>query len=566
VSVGLITALMSLKDAIDRDLQKHSRENEVVYMVRVPAYEDLPELGAAAMVKPAAPAPESLDAAGETLFSNIVPESGFTALSKYTELVDATIREETDVLALASDEARAALAEMELPELLIAAEAGAASAVPGGAGDAGAGAGAGLPAPLAEEVAAAQRAGVSAGFRGDVARLREAHDACAHRVDATERALDAEATEDEACRGAYGGDKWTRPPSAALSRNLREKVAAYRQNLAQAFRSDESLRARVADASEGVLRLLEPESMAAATPALRAPMVSTSDGDVLAELRAATSDLEAIGAERAGIEATAKAIKERDNIMAKVMAAENPGAHEALFERELEKYDEVKAAVASNVSSQADVLGRLRREREAFARAYDVDGWRAASAIHAEATRDALAHYRELASGIERGTTFYAGFAAATAQLLEEAEAWVESRRREKAQLEAAVAQRAQAAAEVAQNHAAAAAAAHRAAADQAAAGRAMAEAHARQATAATHAMYDPYAPPTHALAPPPGVGGAHGYPPAPTSPPAPTRVEYPPQPQQASAPFAPPPPPGSHLYPPNPYGQQPPPPPHGYR
>ena len=566
VSVGLITALMSLKDTIDRDLQKHSRENEVVYMVRVPAYEDLPELGAAAMVKPAPPAPESLDAAGETLFSNIVPESGFTALSKYTELVDATIREETDVLALASDEARAALAEMELPELLIAAEAGAASAVPGGAGDAAAAAGAGLPAPLAEEVAAAQRAGVSAGFRGDVARLREAHDACAHRVDATERALDAEATEDEACRGAYGGDKWTRPPSAALSRNLREKVAAYRQNLAQAFRSDESLRARVADASEGVLRLLEPESMAAATPALRAPMVSTSDGDVLAELRAATSDLEAIGAERAGIEATAKAIKERDNIMAKVMAAENPGAHEALFERELEKYDEVKAAVASNVSSQADVLGRLRREREAFARAYDVDGWRAASAIHAEATRDALAHYRELASGIERGTTFYAGFAAATTQLLEEAEAWVESRRREKAQLEAAVAQRAQAAAEVAQNHAAAAAAAHRAAADQAAAGRAMAEAHARQATAATHALYDPYAPPTHAPAPPPGVGGAHGYPPAPTSPPAPTRVEYPPQPQQAFAPFAPPPPPGSHLYPPNPYGQQPPPPPHGYR
>jgi programmed cell death 6-interacting protein len=410
-------------------------------------------------------------------------------------------------------------------------------------------------------VAAAQRVGVSAGLRGDVVRLREAHEACAHRVDATERALDAEATEDEACRGAYGADKWTRPPSSALSRNLRDKISAYRQNLAQAFRSDESLRARVTDASEGVLRLLEPESMAAATPALRAPMVSTSDGDVLAELRAAVSDLEAIGAERAGIEATAKAIKERDNIMAKVMAAENPDAHEALFERELAKYDEVKAAVANNVSSQADVLARLRREHETFMRAYDVDGWRAASAIHVEATRDALAHYRELASGIERGTTFYAGFAAATAQLLEESEAWVETRRREKAQLEAAVAQRAQQAAAVAQNHAAAAAAAHRAAADQAAAGRAMAEAHARQAAQPfTHALHDPYAPPTHVPAPPPGVGGAHGYPPSPTSPPAPSYADYPPQPQQAYAQFAPPPPAGSHLYPPNPYGQQPPP------
>ena len=562
VSVGLITALMTLKDTIDRDLEKHSRENEVVYMVRVPAYEDLPELGAAAMVKPAPPPPESLSAASETLFSKIVPESGFKALSKYTELVDATIREETDLLGVASDEARAALAEMELPELLIAAEAGAASAVPGGARVTAAGDGAGLPAALAEEVVATQRAGLSAGFKADVGRLREAYDACAHRVDATERALDAEATEDEACRGAYGADKWTRPSSAALTKNLREKIATYRQNLAQAFRSDESLRARVADASEGILRLLEPESMAAATPVLRAPMVSTSDGDTLAELRAAVSDLEAIGAERAGIEATAKAIKERDNIMAKVMAEENPDAHEALFERELAKYDEVKAAVANNVSSQADVLGRLRREREAFARAYDVDGFRAASAIHVEATQAAVAHYRDLASGIERGTTFYAGFAAATAQLLEETEAWVQSRQREKAQLEQAVAQRAQQAAAVAQNHAAAAAAAHRAAADQAAAGRAMAEAHAAaSASAATHALYDPYASPTHAPAPPapappPGVGGAYGYPPPPTPAPVPpAHAEYPPVP-----------PAGSHMYPPNPYGQQPPPPPNGYR
>ena len=173
--------------------------------------------------------------------------------------------------------------------------------------------------------------------------------------------------------------------------------------------------------------------MAAATPALRAPMVSTSEGDVLAELRAATSDLEAIGAERAGIEATAKAIKERDNIMAKVMAAENPGAHEALFERELAKYDEVKAAVARNVSSQADVLGRLRREREAFARAYDVDGWRAASAIHAEATRTrsrTTGNSRRGSSAAPRSTRIRGGHRAAA----EETEAWVESRRREKAQ------------------------------------------------------------------------------------------------------------------------------------
>lgn len=568
VSVGLVTTLMTLKDTVDRDLAQATRENEVVYMVRVPAYEDLPELGAAAMVKATPPAPAALDASGESLFSNIVPESGFKALSKYTELVDTTIREESDVLALASDEARAALAEMELPELLIAAEAAAGSGIPGGARNAAAGAGAGLPTPLAEELAAAQRGGISVGFRDDLARLREAHDACAHRVDAAERALDAEASEDEACRDAYGGDKWTRPASAALTSNLREKISTYRGNLAQSFRSDESLHARVADASDGVLRLLEPDAMAAATPALRAPMVSTGDGDVVSELRAAVTDLEAIGAERAGIDATAKAIKDGDNIMAKVMAVENPETHDALFATELAKYDKVKSAVALNVSSQSDVLGRLRAQHDFFLRTYDVDGWRAASAIHVEATRDALAHFKELSGGIERGSTFYAGFAVATAQLLEETTAWVESRRREKSQLEATVAQRAREAAEVAQNHAAAAAAAQQAAADQAAAARAAADARAAQ----HRQIQDPFAAGAF-VAPPHGVG----YPPQPTSPHAPPAYHYPsypPQPQHApsaypTAPqgYPPPPPQSQYLYPPNPYGQQPPPPPpHGYR
>ena len=187
---------------------------------------------------------EAVDAATEDMFAAIVPESGFKALSRYTEKVDALIREENDVLALASDEARVALREMELPELLIAAEAGAQPESPPGCGqDSAAGSGGGLPSPLDEEVASIQGAGGLAALRGGGApRLAEMNEACTQQIGAAQSELDAEATEDEACRGTYGPGVWTRPPSAGLTVNLREKLASFRNNLAQAARSDDSLR------------------------------------------------------------------------------------------------------------------------------------------------------------------------------------------------------------------------------------------------------------------------------------------------------------------------------------
>ena len=265
------------------------------------------------------------------------------------------------------------------------------------------------------------------------------------------------------CRGAFGPGNWTRPASADLSGNLRDKIASYRGNLAQAFRSDDSLRMRVADAAEGVLSLLDP--VALATPPLRAPMLSTAPDPVPA-LRAALEDLEAVGAERAGIEDMMRQLKENDNIMSKVMAKTGDD-YETLFASEIAKYDRAREAVASNVSSQSDILSRLRDNHATFLEQYDVPAWRAAMASHAETVRAATAHHRELSSGVERGQTFYAGFAQAVAQLGADCEGFVENRRREKRELEQAVAQRAQQAATVAEHHAAATAAAQRAAADQ---------------------------------------------------------------------------------------------------
>ena len=99
------------------------------------------------------------------------------------------------------------------------------------------------------------------------------NESCAQQIGAAQSALDVEATEDEACRGTYGPGAWTRPPSTGLTVNLREKLASFRNNLAQAARSDDSLRRRIEDGVDGVLGVLIRQPAAAAAQASRADAV-----------------------------------------------------------------------------------------------------------------------------------------------------------------------------------------------------------------------------------------------------------------------------------------------------
>ena len=62
--------------------------------------------------------PVGLDAEGEGLFRDVIPDGSARALSRYSELVDGLIREQMEALAGASDDARLRLREWDLPDAL----------------------------------------------------------------------------------------------------------------------------------------------------------------------------------------------------------------------------------------------------------------------------------------------------------------------------------------------------------------------------------------------------------------------------------------------------------------
>jgi hypothetical protein len=69
----------------------------------------------------------------------------------------------------------------------------------------------------------------------------------------------------------------------------------------------------------------------------------------------------------AGLEEALKDLKGRDNILPKLMAAGSSNT-DALFERELKKYDPIKADVARNVQRNGELLLALSRDSQ-------VGGW-----------------------------------------------------------------------------------------------------------------------------------------------------------------------------------------------
>lgn len=62
--------------------------------------------------------PVGLDAGQEDIFREVIPDGSAKALSRYTDMVDALIREQNDRLAGASDDARLRLRERDLPDCL----------------------------------------------------------------------------------------------------------------------------------------------------------------------------------------------------------------------------------------------------------------------------------------------------------------------------------------------------------------------------------------------------------------------------------------------------------------
>jgi len=430
-----------LRDSIKVELGKAVRDNECVYMAKVPSYEHLQRLHedanekltnpldskyGAKMVKPTSSAdievfldPSNKDDIS-SLFSRIVPEDCANSASLYADKVDRLVREQLEQLAFASDEARVALRELELPETFNALNRPIA-----------------LSASLDEEVKVfRERDGGIDAMRETLSYSKDVSKHCENELNEISSLLDIEMKADTAARNAYG-QKYRALPSDAETTRWRRDLETFVNNSKIAMQSDEKLRNEF-ERCEPMLQLTTSESIARNAPKLEPPMLLVEDAESLAkQVRLGLERIENIGREREEIEDAMKAVKASDDILPMLVgklksSSSNNLNEEKIFREQLSKYDELVAAAQNNTFAQADALAALRKKYSQFSEMYNVSSLRERERKRDNTLREALRIAVELSRGIQQGVRFYGGFSDAIDGLKNEVRTWCENRTNER--------------------------------------------------------------------------------------------------------------------------------------
>jgi programmed cell death 6-interacting protein len=215
---SLYEAVSKLETKMNQNLETAVKENNQVYLMRITPASSISELPAAVLAKPSSV--EDLDISSETLFSNLISESGKKALTNYSEMVDDIIRMQLDKIKLAKEVCKVKLQEMSLPEAIGTVENGSI-----------------IPAELKAQIEAIQDRGGPGGLAVELQQLKDLRRVNLELMVQMEQILQKEAREDSQYRAQYK-EKWDRPESDVLAKNMRDMLGKYAENLKEAGVSD----------------------------------------------------------------------------------------------------------------------------------------------------------------------------------------------------------------------------------------------------------------------------------------------------------------------------------------
>lgn len=383
----LLDAINKLEVNLNRNLERAMKENDRVYLMRVPPASSLSPLPAFSMVKPMQMS-EVLDASKEKMFASLVPDSSAKALSRYTEMVDEMIRTQAEKLQQGSELARVRLREMDLPDSILSLEGHST-----------------LPTALREDVEAVQISGGPSGLEGELQQLIDLRRVNHELLVQTEELLQKEATEDAQFRSQFG-TRWTRPQSSTLTKNLQDRLNRFASNLKQAADSDGRIERSVRD-HMALMSILDRRPIESALPTLARPIMSldANEDAIVGALKQSLRQLETLGAQRAGLEDMLKEMKRKDDILPKLMTS--TGSYEDLFRKEVTKYNHICEEIAQNIEAQEQLLLHIQAQNEEFAATFNLEDYRASCDKCYKQIEAAIGKYREIKENINEGLKFY---------------------------------------------------------------------------------------------------------------------------------------------------------------
>lgn len=449
VSDALQNDLKSLHGAIQSNLQRATKDNDLIYLEAVTPALKLAPIPAAAMVEAkipseiANPIPLLRDAPqpafGKPLFQELVPYGVHVAVSIFDERKDAFIREEIELKREELDGlASSTLQSLDLPGSLQALEQPA-----------------GLPPTLMRKSDEIRSEGGLQRLRAvssDVMRVAQIAFDVWNEIAGLVQQAPAPATVDHLA-SAQMADRHRLQADAFAG-----QVDEYRQTLEQARSSDQIVQQKLNEWSE-VLDVLGKgqEALDRFVPGQnRAVSITGEQNTAVRALRVELEGLDDLMDARTAIYEEAKSMARRHDVRPSVMreaaiiasGGQAPmiieAAHfEPLFERELAAYERFRREMQASEQTQEQRLEAIAERNAAFLQARRVD-----STVRKR--QDALqmldlghAKYREISANLIEGLKFYNAMVKMLHDLRENVLGWVHQRQGEMADLTARMAQQA---------------------------------------------------------------------------------------------------------------------------
>ena len=377
-----------LKEEVDRlandivsTLTEHQKENMSTYLLRVPPVSELEQIEPLNVdALPKCIVPDYLvEPIASIRFSGIVPEEVTRDWSKYTDMLDRMLREQTNRIDTASDNARMKLREMELPERLHAMQTGHVDNIPEG---------------LKVDLESIQESGGLSSLLDIAQQLSD---------------MNFSVTKDlEDCKSALNASK-AKGMSQEMYDLYQNKINSYSNNLLVAKRTDATSHDRIEKHRED-LRMLSLSVAASEAPHVQSPMLlvdSTEPAEAAHALQVGLEGLQALSKQRASLEELLQRTKNNDDIVDSLMAMTSSSQQGEVFQAHLGKYDKIKDSIQANVTRQDEILAAMREANRIFVNSYDFDDWERKRRSMAVRWKDKIETFKSIKSCLHEGLEFY---------------------------------------------------------------------------------------------------------------------------------------------------------------
>ncbi|KAJ8072525.1 pH-response regulator protein palA/rim20 [Marasmius tenuissimus] len=427
VSSSVQKDAQSLLEALQKDIARAERDNDLIYHQDVPVTSSLPPIPHAAVAQMTIPkeltAPTSIVASEDMIFSELVGWGTREAIKIYYDRRKNLIQDElVTVSTQARETAQQVLQELNLPGALEALERPV-----------------GLPPSLLKKVEEVRLENgpvkIEAAIR-DLGRMARQN---MKILDEAMDILDHEASEDEATRDTIPLD---RPPSHEANVHLVEKEKRYRDILKRAAESDETVRTKWDQWEANITELTWDEAdLEASIPSTTLATGTSAASDKHARsLRGFLEELDRLQTDRDDIVRRAQKLAEVDNVEPRILKAAagferlaevQPAMFEDVIDEELVKYDKFIKWMNELQPRQEELLDSIRAENNLFLQSRKEDQ-SVKERERALQSLDLSYHkYQEIIQNLEEGIKFYNDLLTLLLQLKDACKQWTNDRSRE---------------------------------------------------------------------------------------------------------------------------------------